>query len=251
MIQFVIDDTAPVTPVSNGFFGWHNPARPKPFCTKIPFPQGLLVPQGEWKDRIAQRKANGTGLLDLIKEKNLEVLDQGQTNYCWCNGVVYSLMVYLLHKQNRIVRLSPASAAAQIKNYQNEGGWGDEALEFIESKGVATQDLWPPNAISRQYKTPTTDQAMLDYRVPKWIDLEPRNHNQVVSLLLNNIPVAVGYNWWGHLVCAVDVEWKGNTAVIVIANSWGKSWGENGFGILEGNRMLADGAVAPLSMLSA
>ena len=246
--SYVIDDYTRIPLVLNGMKGFK---RPTANFSSMPFPSSFMIPQTEWQARIQERQERKNGLHDLVLEKGLTVLDQGQTNYCWCNGVVYSVMCHILSNQNRIVRLSPASAAAQIKNYQNEGGWGDEALEFIETRGLATQDLWPPNAISRQYKTASTDQAMLDYRVPKWIDLEPRNHNQVVSLLLRNIPVAVGFNWWGHLVSAIDVEWKNGTAVIVIANSWGQGWGDKGYGILEGNRMLADGAVAPLSVINA
>lgn len=249
LVRHTIDDDTKIEFANSGYEGFWRPNNG--FAGAVPFDNSLLIPRTEWQARIEERVARQTGLFNLIKQKGLKVLDQGQTNYCWINGPTYGLMTRLLKDRNQIVRLSPASGGAQIKNYRNEGGWGDEALEFIERNGLAPQDLWPANAIDRRYETPETKKTMLNYRVPKWIRLEDRNHEQVVSCLLRDIPVPAGFNWWSHLICYIDVVWRNGTACPVLANSWGESYGDNGFSVLEGNRMLADGAVGILSILAA
>lgn len=249
IVRHTIDDDTKIEVANSGYKGFWRPTNG--YAGAIPFDQSLMIPRSEWQARIEERAARGLGLLPLIKQKGLKVLNQGQTNYCWINGCTYALMVRLLRDRNQIIRLSPASGGAQIKNYRNEGGWGDEAMEFIEKRGLAPQELWPANAIDPKYKTPATDKEMLNYRVPKWVRLQDRNHDQVVSCLLRDMPVPAGFNWWGHLICYVDLVWRNGVACPVLANSWGESYGDQGFSVLEGNRMLVDGGVAVLSLLAA
>ena len=66
---------------------------------------------------------------------------------------------------------------------------------------------------------------------------------QLISCLLRRIPVAVGYDWWGHEVTAVDAIWLDGTVAIRIRNSWGMSWGNKGFSVLQGNKMIPADAV--------
>ena len=65
----------------------------------------------------------------------------------------------------------------------------------------------------------------------------------MVSLLLRGIPLAGGFNWWGHEVTLSDADWIDNEIAVIIRNSW-QGWGDFGFGVLQGSRMLADDLVA-------
>mgnify|MGYP003305974115 CR=1 FL=1 len=80
-----------------------------------------------------------------------------------------------------------------------------------------------------------------------------------MTCLLQGLPVPVGFIWWRHLVCAMDVvvfhEPRNSTDRemlrcfgIRIANSWGTGWGDRGYGILKGKRQLADGQLVIRSM---
>jgi hypothetical protein len=143
------------------------------------------------------------------------------------------------------VVLSPASAGGPIKNFRNVGGWGKEGLEWIVENGLVPVDRWPANAIDRRLYTPENKELAKNYRVTEWWELEPRNLDHLVSCVLRGFPVAVGYTWWRHEVSGVDVVWQEGAVCLQIANSWGTNWGDRGYGLLCGRKMLPDDAVAP------
>ena len=254
---FVIDDnTDPalyMNPVVNGeiktcsSFGMFRPnsgfsARIVDFADQERIP---LIPESEWDDRIAQQRKDKSTLTEMVKQLGLTVLDQNGTNYCWCNGVAYSAMVARLRETGQNVRYSPASVAAPVKSFQNRGGWGEEALNYMLKHGINLQEDWPANAIDRRYynednKTKALKHIPLEYyRCKKW--------EEVGSSILAGYPVAVGFNHWSHLVCGMEITEGPHD--LVIANSWSTSWGDQGFGILKGNKKYPDGeSVAICSM---
>lgn len=215
-----------------------------------PFPPELLIPMGEIQARIQEQEAQKTRLSDLIRLKQLPPKDQGRTNYCWINAPTHCAEIVRLKQNQPTVILSPASAGAQIKHYQNVGGWGREGLQWIVDHGLAPVDLWPANAIDSRYATPATIAAAMDYRIQEWTELKPRNMQQLASMLLRGIPVAVGMSWWQHEITACDAVWLDGSLAIRIRNSWA-NWGDYGFGILQGSRALPDDAVAPRTALAA
>ena len=145
----------------------------------------------------------------------------------------------------------PASAGAPIKNFRSVGGWGREALEWIVQYGLVPVDKWPANAIDRRYYTDENRAIALNYRVDEWYVLKNRSLEEQVSAILRGFVLAVGFNWWGHEVTAADVDWIDGEVVTVIANSWGPTWQDQGWGILQGNRQLSDDTVCPRTALAA
>lgn len=215
-----------------------------------PFPRELLVPRSEWQARIQEIEASKSRLSDLATLAGLPPKNQQQTNYCWINAPTYCTEMVRVVQNQPLVLLSPASAGAQIKNYQNVGGWGKEGLEWIIAHGLVPVDRWPANAIDRRYATAENKALALKYRVAEWWELTPGNVDEFISCLLRRIPIAVGYNWWSHEVSMIDPLWLDGDVAVRIRNSWG-DWGENGYGVLQGQRMLPDDAVAPRTALAA
>ncbi len=215
------------------------------------FPEEMIIPRSEWQARIAEREERKARSRDITALNRLPCKDQGQTNFCWANAPVYALELRRLRMNLPMRLLSPASVACPIKGFSNVGGWGGEALEFLVTHGATPIDLWPANAISRKYYTDASKAEALFYRVDEWWELEPRNLDQLISLLLHGFPGAGGYNWWSHEVTNEDVVWLDGQAWPVIRNSWSLSWGSEGYSILQGSKALADDLVAPRSALAA
>lgn len=213
------------------------------------FPAEWLIPRNEWQARIEERESRGLQLSQRMIKAGLPCKDQSSTNFCWCNGPVHTVEITRVLQNEPMVILSPASVACPITGFRNVGGWGTQALESIIKNGVVPVDQWPANAISKQYFTQANRDLAMKYRVAKWLAPQPRNLDQLISLLLRDVPSAVAYNWWGHEVTAYDAIWENGQIGVRDRNSWGMSYGHLGFFSVQGNKMLPDDIVAPLTTL--
>ena len=215
-----------------------------------PFPSALLIPRSEWQARIQEMEQTKTRLSDLIRKRGSPCKNQGSTNYCWINAPARCTEIVMMQQRPGLpVVLSPASGGALIKGFRNVGGWGLEALSWIAEHGLNDVKDWPANAIDRRYATADNKAKARQNRVLEWTELKPRNIDQLISMLLRRIPVACGYSWWGHETTAIDPVWLDGTAATRNENSWGPGYGDQGFFVLQGSRMLPDDAVAPRSAM--
>jgi len=189
----------------------------------------------------------------------LPPFNQGSTNFCWANGPLTAVETLRAITGQPSVRLSAASVACPINGFVNQGGWGQDAIKRIVTHGAVPASLWPNIAIDRKYDTESNRKIATRYAVTKWIELIPGNLDQLISMLFHDKPVAVGYSWWGHEVCAVDPAWVDGEIAYWIRNSW-NGWGTSvsyanqpavsGFSVIQGRKMAADDAVCPLSIIA-
>jgi hypothetical protein len=215
-----------------------------------PFKDEWLIPRSEWPALIEEKERLKNRISDHLLNANIASLDQNGTNYCWAHGPTTAMVAIRCMAGDPYVLLSAASVAAPIKGFRNQGGWGGEAVEWIVEHGIADVSHWPLNKISRQYYNDETKANALTHRITEWVDLRPNNFDQVASLVLRNIPVAVGYNWWSHEVCGCDLVLTGAERFgLRIRNSWSDSYGAKGFAVLEERKATPSDAVAPLVTL--
>ena len=206
-----------------------------------------LIPQEEWPERIREREAKGFANWQLRKHCGLRPLNQRTTKYCWANGVIQALHYLQLKSGESLRPLSPASVAAPIKGFRNVGGWGDLALEYIMANGCNEQKDWPANAIDRRYYTAGNREKAKVNAVTEWYDLKTRvdGFAELVTCLLHGIPSYVAYMWWGHLVLAIDPVLRRGEVCILIDNSHGPGYGDDGMGVICGRKKYADEAGCP------
>lgn len=209
------------------------------------FPRELIVPKGEWQGRCEEMEEQKSRASDLFKLAGGKIKFQNPTNYCWVFAVASAMEHQRIGTGADYVSYSPASVGAQVKNFQNVGGWGNEALAWIIDHGINTSDEWADTSLDRSNLTSASKAAAAKRRATEWWELKPRSVEELASCLFRRIVVAVGYDWWLHEVLAVDPVWVNGTLAIRIQNSWSTDWEDEGYGILAGSKMLPDDAVAP------
>lgn len=222
----------------------HKVVLPKTFANSINYEDDA---QNYYATPFIERRQYTGFVYNLEVSKNNSYVSNGiGVHNCWANGPISALHILQIKDGGEFIPLSPASVAAPIKNFRNEGGWGLEAMEWIAKYGVCPTSAWPNNAINRSYYNAENKNLALQFRVKEWDELTPRNLDELMTMLLMRIPVAVGYSYWSHEVCAIDPVYLGpNQYGVRIWNSWGDSWSDNGMAVLTGSRMIPDDAVAP------
>lgn len=201
------------------------------------------IPSSEWGKIIDEQERTKSRLSDIMINAGIESLDQNGTNFCWANGPTTAMQAVYARQGSPYVKLSAASVAAPIKNYRNQGGWGSEAFEYAATHGWMSEAFWPRNYLrDAKYMTAEGKANALLHRPVDWYDLPARDFDALMSMVLQLIPVAVGYNWWSHEVCAIDGVRIGNDFGIRIRNSWGMTYGSAGFAVLTRSKATPDDA---------
>lgn len=204
-----------------------------------------LMTDGEIEAAIRREAAEGCLLEKLAHE--MPILNQSTWGYCWYHSV--TMGVQLIRGMNNLpfIPLSAFAGAAIIKNYRNQGGSCDQALDNIAVMGIPSQALWPQGQVDRRLDTAAMRADAATRKVTEWMDLDPTTmKRQHATALLNGFPVPSDRMWWRHSTCDVRViSW--NPYTIVTKNSWA-GWGDNGLGKISGNRAIPDGANCPRVM---
>lgn len=249
------------------------------------FTAELNVPREEWDERIEEMERNRTGLDHLVDQVGLECKDQNGTNFCWDFATTHCCEIELVKAnqkdpQGNPVKLSPASTACKIKNFRNQGGWGQEALEYQIEHGTVPEWLWPQSAINRQYDTAANWKEAEKYRVKEWMDIASRNFGQKCSAQFHRLPTSDGYNWWSHQVTGYRpviiaksivkaayaaakelykllpteyreplLEKAASKYGTLQRNSWSMSYGDRGYFILAESKATPDDCCSPSVLL--
>lgn len=215
-----------------------------------------LVPRSEWSARIKERKELKARIRDIRRTAGpnggpISALDQDGIGYCWCHSATMGVMLTRAAMNEPYVRLSAFMVGCLVKNYQDRGGWGADAVDFIAKNGVPSVDLWPEQSMQRSRDTTTMRENAAKHKITEgWIDLSDpvydRNltTDQVATILLTGGVVVGDFNWWGHSVILMDWdEIEPGSFGPIGLNSWSDQWGDLGEFTLQGSRADLDGGV--------
>lgn len=202
-----------------------------------------IMTEREICERAIELEQKRARLSDFARESGVPCEDQDGTNYCWINAPTHCVALKRVLAGHAYVRLSPASVGGPLTSFRNVGGWGTNGIKGIAERGLVPADRWPVNAISRSYDTAENQALAKHFRAEEWDEIETNVLAVCTQLVLLN-PVAVGLNWWSHEVTYYDVLVENmRIAGIRFRNSWAMSWGDLGFSVLTGSKMIPDDAV--------
>ena len=249
-------------PNSKGYMGWRLPGSNRIMEAGQPLTE--VIPRSQWVDLI--NASQGNCLSDLVKKVGIPVKDQNGLGYCWVYGSTSTVEIARAKAGLPFVQLAPESVGGPCTGWRNQGGYAQEAFDYLESHGACAMSfLDKPCSLNWRAWQQGWQADALKRTVTKWYDIgnEYPIFDEVISCLLNRLPVAAGLDWWGHLIHFLDAVIlpdgiapantpQGKTVGVLARNSWGTDWPgiaglvSDGWFCLDEDSATPDGAASPI-----
>jgi hypothetical protein len=198
------------------------------------------------------------------------ILDQGVFGSCMPNSIVSTIDMITRLAGKELAPLSRMQNYADTRNAmgsfnKDSGSIPEIALDMAKTKGIAPESMWkytPEN----MYTQPTEEvyAAASGVKISGWTALNIYQHtnglvNTVKDMLSQGKPVILGFlaksyfmyqygpledqtntgsgpSYGGHATMIVGYDDNLNGGSYIIKNSWGTSWGDNGYGTISYNQ---------------
>jgi hypothetical protein len=212
------------------------------------FPLPLFTDQ-EILDRIADQARHKSSLYHIRMDHKIRSLDQNGYPLCWGYSTTKAVMLGYAAQNQPMIELSGTGLALLASNWQVRGGWCQESLETAVQVGVPSAAVWDPKITRQNQLDMNAVQVDASKRkVTEFFDIgdckNASNLRALVTALLLNMACMVEYNRLAHSMCGVAVlGW--NPLKLLIDNSWGETWDEDGMVEYTGNAAIPDNSACP------
>jgi len=154
--------------------------------------------------------------------------NQNGYGYCWTYGLTGCAMDCREGENQDHVRLSPFSLGWLV-DWKNAGYYLDGTIKGARDRGIATIEYVPEYNLRPNTFKPGWEQDALKYRVLEWWDTQGTSAQTMLqhcaTILSMGRPCFVAYNFWGHALELVALNWDQrypNNVVWVLRNSHGE-----------------------------
>jgi len=198
-------------------------------------------------------------IVDLRPQCPAEVYDQGDLGSCTANALGGAFQFEQM-KQNKAANWVPSRLFIYYNEREMEGTINEDAgallrdgIKSMVDKGVCPETMWPYKTCKFK-KRPSEEcySEALNNQVTEYLRISPHSLYEVKHCLSEGYPIAFGFTIFesfmsdsvartgiapmpqpnestlgGHAVLAVGYD--DTKQALIVRNSWGKSWGQNGY----------------------
>jgi hypothetical protein len=118
-------------------------------------------PRSEWGDRIAEKKKHRAMLSDIRNISGpsggmVPALNQGKDPWCWAFSPTTAATLARASAGSPYKHLSGNAVGNMVTGFKVRGGWSENAMKFIQEKGVPEVAYWPEGDNKRHWDSPDT-----------------------------------------------------------------------------------------------
>jgi len=208
--------------------------------------------RGERKTTLADLRVGAypSGSLDWVSKGAVTgVKDQGQCGSCWAFSSTGSIEGAVFLKHGHLTSLSEqqlVDCSTAQGNAGCNGGLMDSAFKYVQTNGLCTESAYPYTAKNGVCHA-TSCSSSADSKITGYKDVTHTEASLGAAVDITPVSVAIEADQSGfqlyksgvfcgtcgtaldHGVLAVGYGDEGTTAYWKVKNSWGTSWGEQGY----------------------
>ena len=196
------------------------------------------------------------------------VKDQKSCGSCWSFSATGALEGAWAIKKNELISFSEQQLLDCSGDYGNHGcngGLPDRAFEYVMDNGICTEDQVPYSASEQSCQTCSSSS---DNKIDHCVDVTPLNQNDL-KLAVSNGPVSVAIeadteifqHYKGGIISSDKCGTSLDHAVLIVGygvendqmywlvkNSWGTTWGDNGYVKIQRSDSDKDAGICGIAM---